>query len=44
MLLGLVAFRIGKPFKYDGKTGKASLAEANKHMDRPAREGWKLDG
>ena len=47
MLLGLVAFRIGKKFKYDAKTGKAigcPEADADTLMKRKYREGWPLNG
>jgi predicted dehydrogenase len=44
MLLGLVAYRVGKKLTYDGKTGKTNDPEANKLLSRPYREGWKLDG
>jgi predicted dehydrogenase len=44
MLLGLVAFRVGRKLKYDGATGKTGDAEADKLMSREYRAGWKLDG
>ena len=44
MLLGLVAFRVGRKLKYDGATGRTGDAEADRLMGRPYREGWKLDG
>ena len=44
MLLGLVAFRLGRKLKYDGKTGRTGDPEADKLMIREYREGWKLDG
>ena len=45
MLLGLVAYRVGKKFKYDGATGKATdCPEANELMSRKYREGWALNG
>jgi len=45
LLLGLVAFRVGKKIEYDGKTGRATNSdEANALISRKYREGWKLDG
>ena len=44
MLLGLVAYRVGRKLKYDGATGKTGDAEADKLMSREYRAGWKLDG
>ena len=45
MLLGLVAYRVGKKFHYDGATGKAiDCPEANELMGRKYREGWTLNG
>jgi len=44
MMLGLVAYRVGKKIDYNGATGKSSNEEANKLMVRAKREGWKLDG
>jgi predicted dehydrogenase len=45
MLLGLVAYRVGKKFHYDGATGKATdCPEANELMGRKYREGWTLNG
>jgi predicted dehydrogenase len=45
MLLGLVAYRVGKKFQYDGATGRAiDCPEANQYMSKPYREGWKLEG
>jgi len=44
MLLGLVAYRVGKKLKYDGKTGKTDDAKANELLSRTYREGWPLNG
>lgn len=45
MLLGLVAYRVGKKFQYDGATGKATdCPEANEFMGRKYRDGWTLNG
>lgn len=45
MLLGLVAFRVGKKISYDGKTGTSpDTPEAKTFMGKPYREGWSIDG
>ncbi len=45
MLLGLVAYRVGKKLAYDGKTGKVTNApEANELLSRKYRDGWVLNG
>jgi predicted dehydrogenase len=45
MLLGLVAYRVGKKIKYDGATGQVTdSAEANQYLSRTYREGWVLNG
>ncbi|MFW6162144.1 MAG: Gfo/Idh/MocA family protein [Planctomycetota bacterium] len=44
MLLGLVAYRVGKKISYDGKTGKSDNPKANALMSKEYREGWTLDG
>jgi len=45
MLLGLVAYRVGKKIKYDGKTGRVTNSpEANELLRRKYRQGWTLDG
>ena len=45
MLLGLVAYRVGKKLEYDGATGKVTnCPEANEFIGRKYREGWKLNG
>jgi len=45
MLLGLVAYRVGKKINYDGKTGRVTNnPEANALLKRKYREGWTLDG
>jgi len=45
MLLGLVAFRVGKKLEYDGKAGRVTnVPEANQYLTKPYREGWVLDG
>ena len=45
MLLGLVAYRVGKKIDYDGATGKVTdCPEANELLGRKYREGWTLNG
>ena len=44
MLLGLVAYRVGKKIAYDGKTGQTNDAAANALLSKKYRPGWKLDG
>jgi predicted dehydrogenase len=45
MLLGLVAYRVGKKLEYDGATGKITNApEANEFVSRKYRDGWTLNG
>ncbi len=45
MLLGLVAYRVGKKIEYDGATGKVTnVPEANAFLTRKYRDGWTLDG
>lgn len=43
-LLGNVAIRSGQPFEWDGETGKASTAEAQKYVHREYRKGWDMLG
>ena len=45
MLLGLVAYRVGKKLAYDGATGKVTnCPEANAFLSRKYRDGWVLNG
>jgi predicted dehydrogenase len=44
MLLGLVAYRVGKKLQYDGKTGRTNNPEANALLSLKYRPGWTLDG
>ena len=44
MLLGLVAYRVGKKIKYDGARGVTDNAEATALLSRKYREGWTLNG
>ncbi len=45
MLLGLVAYRVGKKIAYDGATGRVTdNAEANKLLRSTYRAGWTLNG
>lgn len=45
MLLGLVAYRVGKKIHYDGAAGKVTdCPEANELLGRKYREGWTLNG
>ncbi len=43
-LLGNVAIRTGKPFKWDGEKGVASIPEAGPFIRRTYRKGWDLIG
>lgn len=45
LVLGLVAYRVGKKLEYDGATGRVTnCPEANEFLSRKYRPGWKLDG
>lgn len=45
MVLGLVAYRVGKKLQYDGAAGQVTNSpEANALLSRQYRPGWKLDG
>ncbi|MHC4627651.1 MAG: Gfo/Idh/MocA family protein [Planctomycetota bacterium] len=45
MLLGLVAYRVGKKLEYDGKAGRVTnSAEANALLSKKYRPGWTLHG
>lgn len=45
MLLGLVAYRVGKKLEYNGATGKITNApEANEFLGRKYRDGWTING
>jgi predicted dehydrogenase len=45
MMLGLVAYRVGKKISYDGATGKVTnVPEANEFLRRTYRPGWTLNG
>lgn len=45
MLLGLVAYRVGKKLEYDGEAGRVTNSdEANELLSREYRKGWVLDG
>ena len=45
MLLGLVAYRVGKKIEYDGAAGRVTNSdEANALLRRKYRDGWTLDG
>jgi len=45
MLLGLVAYRLGKKLDYDGATGRiTNSAEGNDLLSRKYRPGWTLNG
>jgi len=44
MLLGLVAYRVGKKVSYDGVKGVTDSPEANALLRRTYREGWTLNG
>lgn len=45
MLLGHVAYRVGKPLEYDGAKGQVTnCPEANDLIKREYRKGWTLEG
>jgi predicted dehydrogenase len=45
LLLGLVAYRVGKKINYDGATGQVTnCPEANDLLRRHYRPGWTIDG
>ena len=45
LLLGLVAYRVGKKIEYDGATGRVTnCPEANDLLRRKYRPGWTLNG
>ncbi|NQV34685.1 MAG: gfo/Idh/MocA family oxidoreductase, partial [Phycisphaeraceae bacterium] len=45
MLLGLVAYRVGKKLNYDGATGRVTnSAAANALLSKKYRAGWPLEG
>ena len=45
MLLGLVAYRVGKKLNYDGATGRITNSEeGNALLSRQYRKGWTLNG
>ena len=45
LLLGLVAYRVGKKLDYDGASGRVTnSAEANALLRREYRKGWTLNG
>ena len=45
MLLGLVAYRVGKKIGYNGSTGSCpDCSEANELLRRTYRPGWTLNG
>ncbi len=45
MLLGLVAYRVGKKIEYDGVSGRVTNSpEANAYLSHQYREGWTLNG
>ncbi len=45
MLLGLVAYRVGRKISYDGAVGRVTdSAEANELLRRTYRPGWTLNG
>jgi hypothetical protein len=45
MLLGQVAYRVGKKLEYDGATGQVKNSpEANALLSRKYRQGWTLNG
>jgi predicted dehydrogenase len=45
MLLGLVAYRVGKKLEYDGVAGRVTnVPEANRYLKREYTQGWTLNG
>jgi len=45
MLLGLVAYRVGKRIEYDGAKGRVTNSDkANELLSKQYREGWTLNG
>jgi hypothetical protein len=45
MLLGMVAYRVGRKIQYDGAAGKViGDAEAHALLSRKYRDGWTLHG
>ncbi len=45
LLLGLVAYRVGKKIQYDGAAGRVTNSdEANALLSRKYRQGWTLNG
>ena len=45
MLLGLVAYRVGKRIEYDGEKGRVTNSDkANELLSKQYREGWTLNG
>jgi predicted dehydrogenase len=45
LLLGLVAYRVGRKLEYDGAAGRVTnCPEANELLGRQYRPGWTLDG
>jgi len=44
MLLGVVAYRVGKKLTYDAKAGTTNDDQANALLSRKYRKGWTLDG
>jgi predicted dehydrogenase len=45
LLLGLVAYRVGKKLSYDGAAGKVTnCPEANEFLSRKYRAGWTING
>lgn len=45
LVLGLVAYRVGKKLEYDGAAGRVTnCPQANELLSRKYRPGWKLDG
>ena len=45
LLLGLVAFQVGKKIQYDPQSGRVTNSDkANALLSRKYRPGWTLDG
>jgi predicted dehydrogenase len=44
VLLGNVAYRLGKPFTWDARRMKASEPEAERYLRKEYRKGWALEG
>ena len=44
VLLGAVAYRVGKPFTWDAQHLKAGVPEAERFLRKEYRKGWSVEG